>query len=154
MARARARRETSAGGVVFRRSSAGARYLLILDGNRNWGFPKGHLHDGESPLEAARREVGEETGLVDLLLCGELGVIDWYFRARGELIHKDCHLYLFESPDGEVVPQGEEGITACSWHSLEEALRATTWENSRTVLQAAARRVGTLDGERETALGF
>lgn len=138
---------------MFRRSPAGPRYLLILDGNRNWGFPKGHLRDGESPLDAARREVAEETGLADLVLHGELGVIDWYFRARGELIHKDCHLFLFESPYGDVVPQSEEGITACSWHSLEEALRSTIWENSRTVLQAAARMVGAPDGERKTALG-
>lgn len=136
---------------MFRRSEAGAHYLLILDVNRNWGFPKGHLDEGESPLEAARREVAEETGLADLVLHGELGVIDWYFRARGDLIHKHCHLYLFECSGGEVVPQAEEGITACTWYALEEALRSTTYENSRTVLQSAARMVGTLDAERETA---
>ena len=27
-----------------------------------WGFPKGHIEEGEKPLEAALREVSEETG--------------------------------------------------------------------------------------------
>ncbi|HZE93765.1 MAG TPA: NUDIX domain-containing protein, partial [Gemmatimonadales bacterium] len=60
----RAQRETSAGGVVFRRGPDGqVRFLLIRDSYKNWGFPKGHLEPGEPPAEAARREVTEETGL-------------------------------------------------------------------------------------------
>src|SRR6267154_2324888 len=60
----RAQRETSAGGVVFRRPPDGEpRFLLIRDSYRNWGFPKGHLEPGEPPADAARREVAEETGL-------------------------------------------------------------------------------------------
>src|SRR3989441_10580267 len=81
----RAQRETSAGGVVFRRGPDGApRFLLIRDSYRNWGFPKGHLKVGEPPADAARREVAEETGLEDLALHGPIRVIDWYFRFRGK----------------------------------------------------------------------
>src|SRR6267143_398808 len=94
----RARRETSAGGVVFRRGPNGEpRFLLIRDSYRNWGFPKGHLEPGEPPAAAARREVAEETGLKDLVLHGPIRVIDWYFRFRGKTIHKFCHFFLFES---------------------------------------------------------
>ena len=64
----RAQRETSAGGVVFRREGGVTRFLLIRDSYRNWGFPKGHLEAAEPPAEAARREVTEETGLEDLAL--------------------------------------------------------------------------------------
>jgi len=144
--RSRTGRETSAGGVVFRGGEDGPRYLLILDGNRNWGFPKGHLARGETPLGAARREVGEETGLGELVLRGELGVIDWFFRARGQLVHKHCHLFLFESSAGEPTPQLDEGITQCRWLTLDDALRSVTHENSRTVLQAAGQMVGSLNG--------
>src|SRR5260370_1263792 len=57
----RAQRETSAGGVVFRRGPDGqVRFLLIRDSYKNWGFPKGHLEPGEPPADAARREVTEE----------------------------------------------------------------------------------------------
>src|SRR5207247_6702768 len=91
----RAQRETSAGGVVFRRGPDGqVRFLLIRDSYKNWGFPKGHLESGEPPAEAARREVGEETGLEELILHGPSKVIDWYVRCRGTTSHKLYSLVL------------------------------------------------------------
>jgi len=134
----RAQRETSAGGVVFRREGGVTRFLLIRDSYRNWGFPKGHLEAAEPPAEAARREVTEETGLEDLALHGPIKVIDWYFRFQGKTIHKYCHFFLFESKRGTAVPQKEEGITECAWHPLEEALRTISYDNARDVLRSAA----------------
>lgn len=147
MARQRAKKETSAGGVVVRRDPDGLRYLLIRDGHRNWGFPKGHLDDGEGPEDAARREIGEETGLQDLALHDALGRIDWYFRFRGSLIHKFCYFFLFSSDAGDPAPQGEEGISACVWLPYAEAEARLTHDNARRVLRTARRLVerGALD---------
>ncbi|HMH81453.1 MAG TPA: NUDIX domain-containing protein [Gemmatimonadales bacterium] len=132
----RAQRETSAGGVVFRRGPDGEpRFLLIRDSYRNWGFPKGHLEVGEPPADAARREVAEETGLTELVLHGPIRVIDWYFRFRGKTIHKYCHFFLFESKQGEPVPQTEEGITDCAWHLSDDARRTISYDNAREVLE-------------------
>ena len=142
----RAQRETSAGGVVFRRGPDGVvSYLLIRDSYRNWGFPKGHLEPGEPPAEAARREVAEETGLADLALHGPIRVIDWYFRFRGKTIHKFCHFFLFESSVGEPAPQVEEGITACVWQDYDMALEKISYDNARGVLKRAAEMVRVLD---------
>ncbi len=144
MARSRARRETSAGGVVFRMASgsdgAGPRplYLLIRDSYRNWGFPKGHLEAGEAPEAAARREVEEETGLRDLVVRAPIETIDWYFRFRGRLIHKVCHFYLMETEHAETCPQRSEGITACRWEPFEDAARLIAYANARLVLQRAS----------------
>ncbi len=141
----RAQRETSAGGVVFRRGPDGEpRFLLIRDSYRNWGFPKGHLEPGEPPAAAARREVAEETGLKDLVLHGPIRVIDWYFRFRGKTIHKFCHFFLFESRRGECVPQMEEGITDCAWYSSVEARRTISYDNAREVLEQASAMVQAL----------
>jgi 8-oxo-dGTP pyrophosphatase MutT (NUDIX family) len=135
----RAQRETSAGGVVFRRGPDGVvRFLLIRDSYKNWGFPKGHLEPGEPPADAARREVTEETGLDELVLHGPIKVIDWYFRFRGKTIHKFCHFFLFESRRGEPVPETAEGITACIFEPLEEALQTISYDNARDVLTRAA----------------
>jgi 8-oxo-dGTP pyrophosphatase MutT (NUDIX family) len=141
----RAQRETSAGGVVFRRWPDGElHYLLIRDSYRNWGFPKGHLEVREPPADAARREVIEETGLADLILHGPIRVIDWYFRFRGRTIHKYCHFFLFESRLGEPVPQADEGITACVWHPLDKAVETISYDNARGVLRRAAEMVKAL----------
>lgn len=136
MGKRKPEREVSAGGIVFRREDAGVvRFLLIRDSYDNWGFPKGHLEDGESPADAAMRETAEETGLRDLRLHGPIRVIDWHFRFRGRYIHKFCHFFLFESADGEPVPQKDEGITACRWLALEDALKSMSYENARGVLR-------------------
>ena len=145
MNKRRAELEVSAGGIVFRRPPAeGARFLLIRDSYRNWGFPKGHLEGDESPAQAAQRETCEETGLDSLVLHGPIRVIDWHFRFRGRHIHKYCHFFLFESPDGEACPQVDEGITACQWRPLPEALELLSYDNARGVLKRAGEMVRTL----------
>jgi 8-oxo-dGTP pyrophosphatase MutT (NUDIX family) len=142
VARAAPIEETSAGGVVFRRTDGnGALYLLIRDSYRNWGFPKGHLELGEERADAARREVAEETGLGDLVLHGPIDEIDWFFRFRGRLIHKTCAFFLMESASGEACPQRDEGITACLWLPLADALRTVSYANAREVLRAAGQLV-------------
>ena len=55
----------SAGIVIVRRQEKEWKFLF-LRAYRNWDFPKGIVETGEDPLETAKREVAEETGLSDL----------------------------------------------------------------------------------------
>jgi 8-oxo-dGTP pyrophosphatase MutT (NUDIX family) len=142
MTRARASRETSAGGVVFRIQEGAPRFLLIRDSYANWGFPKGHVERGESTEDAALREVREETGLHELSSCGLIDTIDWYFRFRGRLIHKSCHFYLMETTESDTAPQRAEGITACQWVTYGEAHEAVSYANAREVLRRAREMIG------------
>lgn len=132
-----ARDETSAGGVVFRVDAGQPLFLLIRDSYQNWGFPKGHVEDGELPAAAALREVAEETGLGELTLRGALESIDWFFRFRGQLIHKVCHFYLIETTESRTLPQESEGITACKWTPFDEAQALISYANAREVLRRA-----------------
>lgn len=143
----RAREEVSAGGVVYRleRDASGAErpvVLLIRDSYRNWGLPKGHLEAGEGAACAAVREVGEETGLGGLELHGAIETIDWYFRFRGELVHKVCHFFLMRTEGATTCPQVEEGITACRWAPFDEAVSLVAYANAREVLRRAAAMLG------------
>jgi 8-oxo-dGTP pyrophosphatase MutT (NUDIX family) len=132
-----ARREVSAGGVVFRVEDGKPRYLLIRDSYRNWGFPKGHLECDELPPDAAVREVREETGLAAVTLRAEIDTIDWFFRFRGKLVHKICHFFLMETECSTTLPQREEGISACRWATYDEARSLLAYENARVVLERA-----------------
>lgn len=135
--RADVRDETSAGGVVFRVEEGQPLYLLIRDSYQNWGFPKGHLEDGEVAEAAALREVSEETGLSDLAIRGEIETIDWFFRFRGQLIHKVCHFFLMQTRESSTLPQRAEGITACRWSRYEDAATLVSYANARDVLRRA-----------------
>ena len=105
--------EVSAGGLVV--DSTGKLGLLI--GRRDlkdatgkrilWSLPKGHIEEGETPEEAALREVQEETGIVSVIEKS-LGVIDFWFMAGGKRIHKTVHHYLFRESGGLLAAQKRE----------------------------------------------
>ena len=137
MSRTGVRDETSAGGVVFRVDDGLPLFLLIRDSYQNWGFPKGHLEEGELAEAAALREVSEETGLSDLSVRGAIETIDWFFRFRGQLIHKVCHFFLMQTDESMTSPQRAEGITACRWTRFEDACDLVSYANARDVLRRA-----------------
>ncbi|MHC4662611.1 MAG: bis(5'-nucleosyl)-tetraphosphatase [Planctomycetota bacterium] len=59
--------ETAAGFILFHREGNSIRWLTLRNAaHATWGFPKGRCSGGESPLETARRELNEETGVRDI----------------------------------------------------------------------------------------
>jgi 8-oxo-dGTP pyrophosphatase MutT (NUDIX family) len=143
--RPRAKLETSAGGVVYRVLDGQPLFLLIRDSYKNWGFPKGHLETDEAPDAAAVREVQEETGLLNVILDGEIDTIDWFFRFRGKLVHKVCHFFLMRTEAESTTPQRAEGITACKWARFDEATQLVSYANARDVLLRANAMVQGID---------
>ena len=63
----------SAGGVVL---NPVGDVLVVNQNNNSWSLPKGHLDEGEKALEAARREIHEESGVKDLTYIKKLGVYE------------------------------------------------------------------------------
>lgn len=61
--------EKSCGAVVYRHYGDTVEYLTVKSkAFGHWGFPKGHVEEGESEQESAKREVLEETGL-NIAIC-------------------------------------------------------------------------------------
>ena len=129
--------EVSAGGVVLR----GHDVVVIVptrrsaDGRKVLALPKGHVDPGETPPEAARREVREEAG-VDTTLVDELGEVRYWYQREGRKIAKLVTFFLFEYAGGDVADHDAE-VEEARWIPLEEALHALTYKGEREMVQRA-----------------
>jgi 8-oxo-dGTP diphosphatase len=130
-------REVSAGGVVV----DGERVLVIVpartasDGSHVLGLPKGHLDDGETALQAATREVREETGVVAEPV-EELGEVRyWYVRERRR-VPKSVFFFLFRYVSGDPADHDDEVLEA-RWMSLEEACEELSYPGEREMAARA-----------------
>jgi ADP-ribose pyrophosphatase YjhB (NUDIX family) len=128
--------ETSAGGLVVDRSGPEARAVLIGKRDRSgrlvWSLPKGHVEQGESRIEAAVREVAEETGISGVVIA-ELGTIDYWFVASGRRIHKTVHHYLLEAIGGELSANDVE-VEEVAWIPLSAVTSRMEYEDERRLL--------------------
>jgi len=130
--------EVSAGGLVI--DTTGTKGLLI--GRRDlkdakqerllWSLPKGHIEAGETPEQAAIREVAEETGITSEI-TKSLGVIDFWFMAGGKRIHKTVHHYLFREVGGTLQPQITE-VDDVGWFPLEEIVSKLAYPDEKKLI--------------------
>jgi len=104
----------AAGGLVL--NPAGE--ILFIFRRGFWDLPKGKIDKGESPSEAALREVREETGLEQLDLGAELMITYHTYREKdGRRILKRTYWYRMETKERELHPQAEEDIEEAVWMS-------------------------------------
>ena len=87
-------REPTAGGIVFRHGEKGVEILLIQDAKDRWTIPKGHIEEGETAQQTARREIGEEAGLSQVDILGWLGKIHFRYRRIDKLVLMTTQIYL------------------------------------------------------------
>jgi NTP pyrophosphohydrolases including oxidative damage repair enzymes len=132
-----ARRERSAGFVVFTEQEGSRRlYLLLHYPSGHWDFPKGHVEQGESDLRAALRELREETGLTDIeVVFGFRKEISYFFTEAGERVLKTVVYYLGRSRTTEVRLSAEH--KGYEWLPYEDAISRLKFRTSREVLEAA-----------------
>jgi len=142
--------ERAAGFVLFRSSRQDYEYLILRHrGEEYWAFPKGRLEDGEADLEAALREVGEETGIHHLRPVEGFRRISRYRFARGgATVDKTVVYYLGEALDADVILSSEH--VDYRWASHADASRILTYTESRDVLDAAHERLTGTSRARHT----
>jgi bis(5'-nucleosidyl)-tetraphosphatase len=129
-------RLVSSGGVVFRKSDSQVFYLLLGFKRRNiWCLPKGLIEPGESEIDAATREVREETGVNSLKLVDKIGVIRYQFGYRDKRFDKTVHFFLFETDQVETTVGTEHDMY--SWLPYDKAILALSYPNERDILEKA-----------------
>lgn len=122
-----------AGGVVFRGRGGAAKYLLVEAKNdhEQWVLPKGHIEQGESPGEAAVREVLEETG-VWARIVRDLRITSW--SVDGQAI--ETRFFLMEAK-GRGLRADRDRDREKKWLSLQEAVKKVKHEETRKLLKDA-----------------
>lgn len=130
--------ETSAGGLVVDAMRINAALIGRLDrrGRLLWSLPKGHIENGETPEQAAIREVAEETGIKGRVLA-PLGTIDYWFVAEDRRVHKTVHHFLMEATGGELCDEDVE-VTEVAWVPLTELDRRLAYADERKLVRLAA----------------
>ncbi len=140
------KRETSAGGLVLDLIDPAAKALLISrlgrQGRLIWSFPKGHVEKSETYRETARREVAEETGVTAQILM-KLGVIDFYFNAGHNRIHKTVHHYLMAWESGDLSDADPE-VESVSWVPLNKVANRLAYSDERALLETARSKLSEL----------
>lgn len=129
--------EVSAGGVVVR----GDHVVVIVptrrsaNGNKVLALPKGHVDPGETPPQAAQREVREEAG-VDAALVDQLGEVRYWYQRDGRRIPKLVTFFLFEYVSGDVADHDHE-VEEARWMPLAQAARDLTYKGEREMVGRA-----------------
>jgi len=125
--------EYAAGGIVERRGKLLLVQVTNLKGEVKWTFPKGHLEKGEKPLDAALREVEEETGW----RCepsGKLPDVQYWFNRNGRPVHKRVSWYRMRPVKKTGKPDALE-IMKTRWVTLESGPKYLSYPGDLKILK-------------------
>jgi 8-oxo-dGTP pyrophosphatase MutT (NUDIX family) len=126
--------ERSSGGVIRYQDM----FLLLHYGLGHWGFVKGHLEIGETPMDAFLREAQEEAGFAptDLsIIPGFEEKIHYFFKKGTQTICKEVHYFLADSSKMMITLSSEH--TAYQWLTYQEALETLTFPEDQGILEKA-----------------
>lgn len=136
----RTEQQVSAGGVVYRKRKSGGEFAIIKVGPViRWQLPKGIVDEGETPEQAAIREVREEAGL-NAKIESKLETIEYWYVSGGKTdkvrYHKFVHFYLMKYVSGKTDDHDHEVIEA-RWVPAVDALRMLSFKSERDLVEKA-----------------
>ena len=135
-------REPTAGGVIFRRNDKGeVEILLIQDSKDRWTIPKGHIEEGETAQETAKREIAEEAGLENTEVLGWLGKINFRYRRIDKLVLMTTQVFLVRALGDTDAIKKEDWMNGIKWFSFAEALDVIEYEDIGKLILLAMKKI-------------
>ena len=135
-------REPTSGGIVFRHGKNNqVEILLIQDAKDRWTIPKGHIEEGETAQQTARREIGEEAGLSKVDILGWLGKIHFRYRRVDKLVLMTTQIYLVKAKGDTNDIQKEDWMNDIGWFSFHDALDKIEYEDIGKLMLLAMKRI-------------
>jgi 8-oxo-dGTP diphosphatase len=121
----------SSGGIL---TNTQGQIALVLMDDENWSFPKGHIEEHESKLDAAKREVREETGVGSFELINELGT---YQRpcADDENEIKHITLFLFKTSETNLNPTAKD-VTKAIWVDVSKVKSILSFQKDQEFFES------------------
>lgn len=127
--------QNSAGFILFKGDGI-RKYLLLKHGIDYWNFPKGKLESGESDLDAAKRELNEETGITNIeIIDGFEDTFGYSFLVKEGLIKKVVKMFLAKYLNGSINLSNEH--EEYEWFDFKDALNILKFNNIRNALKVA-----------------
>lgn len=127
---------TSSGGVVL--NHEGQVLILRRKQEGTWVLPKGKMEPGETLIQTALREVQEETGLTELRIIREIGLVRYIFLWRPDNVNynKTVHYFLMHINGTEQKMKLEPDFSTHAWEEPSKALKMLTFENDRRIVRS------------------
>ena len=126
-------KEYSAGIILFDLKQKKV-FLVQQKHGEHWGFCKGHIEKNEDILQAAKRELYEEGGLIaDKRLCDEIFHEEYQFFCNNKLIAKDVAYFVYSADEIDFSICRDE-ILKAGWFTVEKAMKLITFEQTRNIL--------------------
>ena len=132
------KREFSAGGIVF--NDKGRVLVTQHSQNKNWSFPKGLIDPGQTPEQAAVREVKEEGGVVAEIM-GKVGYNKYVYTLNGEKIFKVVTYFLMKYLSGSPEDHDWE-VSDIGWFTPDDALKQLSFSQDKELLKKALKIYG------------
>lgn len=132
--------EVKSYGIIPIFKNEGGFYFLAVKNSKggHWGLPKGTPEKGEEPIDTARRELNEETGIRDIEIKTGISFEEKYDFEQDGIVYSKTNTYypgfVIEMTEGKQL----DGIDELKWEKINEAQNILTHQSAINVTKKLA----------------